>query len=281
MTWWKPAGSWISIPFSVVNFFSRKCFFMKKQAFVDLEEVAAIHASPAKLYHSLGQLIRSKIQSGEWVIGGKIPSERMLMQAFSVSRATVRQAVDILIKEGILYRVQGKGTFAAPPKIKQGVLRLLEFSNIMQRNGFIPSASLLGREIYEPSLDIRRALTLSDGDKAFWYQRLLSVDGMPILIENTYYSATRFPDLLATYDGMEDARIFISRHYGVQVKRESEVFEPVILEAYEANLLGVKQGFPALWVEYIINDLDDTPVVFGSIVLRGDRCRFYIDLTLE
>jgi GntR family transcriptional regulator len=252
---------------------------LKNHTLINLGEVAAIRTSPAKLYRSLGQIIRSKIQSGEWPVGEQIPSERMLMQAFGVSRSTVRQAIENLVKEGILYRVHGKGTFTAPQKIKQGVLSLLEFSNTMRRNGLNPSARLLGKMLYDPPPDIRQSLGLLETDKAFWFQRLLSVNDLPILIENTYYSATRFPDLLEIYDGVEETPIFISKHYGVKVNRESEVFEPVILESYEANLLGVKQGFPALWVEYVVYDFSGVPVVFGTTLLRGDRCRFYVDLT--
>jgi GntR family transcriptional regulator len=254
---------------------------VKNHIIVDLDQVAAIHTSPEKLYHSLGQIIRSKIQSGDWPIGEQIPSERILVQAFGVSRATVRQAVENLIKEGILYRVQGKGTFAAPQKLEQGIFRLLEFSNIMRRNGLNPAARLLGKTLYDPPLDIRRSLALNDTEKAFWYQRLLSVNDSPILIENTYYSVNRFPDLMESYDGIEETLTFIGKQYGITVTKEREVFEPVILESREANLLEVKQGFPALWVEYIVYDISNAPVIFGTTLLRGDRCRFFVELSFE
>jgi len=61
----------------------------------NLDEITSIHASPYRLYHSLGQVIQSKIQSGEWTVGKQIPSERMLIQTFGVSRATVRQAREL------------------------------------------------------------------------------------------------------------------------------------------------------------------------------------------
>lgn len=254
---------------------------MKNHTIIGLEEVAAIHTSPFKLYHSLGQVIRSKIQSGEWPVGEQIPSERTLMQAFGVSRATVRQAIENLIKEGILYRVHGKGTFAAPPKIKQGVLRLLDFSNIMRRNGLNPSACLLGKVLYDPPLDIQRTLALPEAARVSWFQRLLSVNDSPMLIENSYFSAPRFLDMLEAYNGTEEPLVFVSRQYGLQVARESEAFEPVILESFEASLLGVKLGFPALWVEYVVYDTADIPVAYFTTLMRGDRCRFYVDLTFE
>lgn len=247
----------------------------------NLDEITSIHTSPYRLYHSLGQVIRSKIQSGEWAVGKQIPSERMLIQAFGVSRATVRQAIENLVKEGILYRQHGKGTFVAPPKIIHGTLRILDFTTIMKRNGLTPSSRLLGKELYIPPLDIRRALELPESHKVFYIERLLSVNNLPMVIENTYIPAARFPGLLDNYIIAEEPLTFINHYYGIQISKESESFEPVILENYEANLLGVKLGFPALWVEYHVYDAAGGPVTFITALLRGDRCRFYIDLSSE
>jgi len=248
---------------------------------IGLDEVAAMHTSPTTLYHSLGHIIRSKIQSGEWPVGQKIPSERELVNIFNISRATVRQGIENLVKEGILYRAQGKGTFVAPSKIEQGVLGLLEFSDVIKRNGLKPGVQLLGKEYIDPPLNIQMLLALSCSEPVVWLQRLLLVNEAPILIETSYFSAARFSDFLETYDEVEEPHKFIYRHYGVRVVKARETFEPVILEDKEAGLLGVQGGFPALWVEHIAFDATEKPVAFLTSLLRGDRCRFYTDLAFE
>ena len=252
---------------------------MNDRNIIGLDEVAAMHTGLTPLYHSLGHVIRSKIQSGEWSVGQQIPSERALMEMFGVSRATVRQGIENLVKEGILYRVHGKGTFVAPPKIRQGLLRLLEFSDIMRRSGLNPSARLLGKERVAPPLNVRKVLALSDSEPTLWLQRLLLVNESPMLIETSYFSAARFPDLLEIYDGAEEPHKLLYERYGIKIIRVSETLEPVILESQEAGLLGVKGGFPALWVEHIAYDATEKPVAFLTSLLRGDRCRFYTDLT--
>ena len=251
---------------------------MNDQALIGLDEVAAIHTGLAPLYHSLGHVIRSKIQSSEWSVGQQIPSERALMEMFGVSRATVRQGIENLVKEGVLHRMHGKGTFVAPPKIKQGLLRLLAFSDIMRRSGFNPSARLLGKECIDPPLNVRKVLAFPDSEAAAWLQRLLLVNDVPMLIETSYFSATRFPDLLEAYDETDEPHLFIYKHYGVKIVRASETLEPVIMEGHEARILGVKRGFPALWVEHIAYEATGKPVAFLTILLRGDRCRFYTEL---
>ena len=70
---------------------------MNDQTLIGLDEVAAVHTGLTPLYHSLGHVIRGKIQSGEWSVGQQIPSERALMEMFGVSRATVRQGIENLV----------------------------------------------------------------------------------------------------------------------------------------------------------------------------------------
>jgi GntR family transcriptional regulator len=253
----------------------------KKDDLIDFEEMITIHSKGSKLYHSLGQIIRGKIQSGEWGTGQAIPSERALMDAFSVSRATVRQAVDYLEREGILYRVHGKGTFVAPAKIQQGILRLLEFYSLMVKNGMNPKYRLLGKQEFEPPINIRQSLSLLEGVTVTWLQRLLLVNEAPMFIENFYFNIQDFPGLLEDYDEKEEPFELIAQQYGIKIVKASEAFEPVILESYEAKLLGVKKGSPALWVEYIAKDIANKPAAFITILMRGDRCRFYTDLSLE
>ena len=248
---------------------------------IDLDEIVAMHNSPGALYHSLGHIIRSKIQSGEWAVGQRIPSERKLMGIFNVSRATVRQAVEHLEKEGVLRREQGKGTFVAPPKIERGVLRMIEFSDIIKQNGLRPSAQLLGKDCILPPKNIRKVLNLPESALTAYLQRLLLVNGAPMLIETAYFPAVRFPNLPDVYDGAQEWRDFVFNHYDVKVIRAREIFEPVILEDREARILGVKGGAPALWVDHVAYDTSDLPVVYLTSLIRGDRCRFYTDIVFE
>ncbi|MEW5956977.1 MAG: GntR family transcriptional regulator [Chloroflexota bacterium] len=254
---------------------------MSEPTTIGLDEIATVHSSPTTLYHSLGHIIRSKIQSGEWAVGQQIPSEREMMQIFNISRATVRQGIENLVKEGVLHRIQGKGTFVAPPKIEQGVLRLMEFSDVVKQNGLKPSGHLLGKEHIVPPPNIRQLLALSDLEQVVWLQRLLRVNETPILIETSYFPAARFPNLLEAYDGLEEPHKFVYKHYGIRVTRARETFEPVILEDKEAHVLGTQGGFPALWVEHLAFEATEKPVAYLTSLLRGDRCRFYTDLVFE
>jgi GntR family transcriptional regulator len=248
---------------------------------IRLDEVTAVHSGEGTLYHSLGHVIRSKIQSGELVAGEKIPSERELIEIFDVSRATVQLAIKNLVLEGLLYRVQGKGTFVSPPKIAHRLLPIMDFSDLVEKSGITTTSRLLAKEKIKPPAHIQKMLGLMGSDYVIWLQRLILITQMPILIETSYFPFDRFPDLIDQYDGIEEPHRFLHNHYGVKFTRAQETFEPVILEKEEAEILGTKGGFPALWVELTAYEEGGKPSAYFVALLRGDRCRTYIDLVLD
>lgn len=69
------------------------------------------HAAETPLWRQLADLLRSQIQAGELQAGRIMPSETTLMQEHDLARGTVRKAIDVLVDEGLVNRVQGRGTF--------------------------------------------------------------------------------------------------------------------------------------------------------------------------
>ena len=139
----------------------------------------------------------------------------------------------------------------------------------------------MAKEQIQPPPHVLKNLRLAKNEKVIWLQRLLSVNQTPILIETSYFSFKRFPDFLTEYDVKEDPHSFIYKRYGVKVARVKETFEPVVLEDEEAAILGTQGGFPALWVEVNAYDEQKQTVAYLTALLRGDRCRTYIDLVFE
>jgi GntR family transcriptional regulator len=85
--------------------------------------------SPLPLYYQLEQALRSLISSGSWQPGSLICSERELMRAAGVSRATVRQAISDLMREGLGKRVHDRGTFVVRTKLKQEMRSVYSFAS--------------------------------------------------------------------------------------------------------------------------------------------------------
>src|SRR3954470_16697152 len=143
-------------------------------------KVTIDHHSPVPKYSQLREILLDLVET-ELDEDQSIPSERELSARFGLSRMTVRQAVDHLVSEGRLYRVQGKGTFVARPKIDMP-LRLTSFTEDMRSRGMTPGARDLGRRVVPATAAVARELGLEIGAAVFVIERLRTADGVPMAL---------------------------------------------------------------------------------------------------
>src|SRR5690606_21984608 len=100
-------------------------------------------ARPAPLYHQLETLLRRQILAGRWAAGERIPTEEQLVEAYGVSRVTVRQALRNLVLDGYLERGPGRGTFVRKPTLTAGERGLTSFTQDMGALGLRAGARLV------------------------------------------------------------------------------------------------------------------------------------------
>src|SRR5690348_4362839 len=92
------------------------------------------------MHIQLKKILREKIDDGEYQPGDQIPSERELARLYGLNRMTVRHAITQLVKEGLLKRVQGKGTLVLQPRVTRDLIELKGFSQTMKDRGITPSS---------------------------------------------------------------------------------------------------------------------------------------------
>lgn len=218
------------------------------------------------LYYQLKEIIREKIEGNIWSEGDQIPNEMALVEKYEVSRATVRQAVLDLVREGLLVRRKGKGTFVARPKLAGDLTINFHYpeefgtKHVPMKSKVIPAPAWVAKHLDE------------SGDRNAVYQiiriRLFNED--PAAVETFYLPAKFFPGLLET--NLEE-RIFdlLSKHYGVTISKFISYVEPVLLNSMEALWLQAGQNQPALKITKVGFDQEEKPIVVTVSVLRGDR----------
>ena len=151
------------------------------------------HRSPVPKYSQLREILLDLVET-ELDADQSIPSERELSARFGLSRMTVRQAVDHLVSEGRLYRVQGKGTFVARPKIEMP-LRLTSFTEDMRARGLQPGSRDLDRRTDGASAHLARMLKIAPGDRVHVIERLRTADGIPMAVERSHVPEAVAPGL--------------------------------------------------------------------------------------
>ena len=206
--------------------------------------------------------------------GDPVPSERDLCDRFGVSRMTVRQAVDALVVEGLLQRVQGSGTFVARPKIDLQV-RLTSFSEEMRRRGMSPSVRHLRAETVPADAAVAHALEIAPGDPVVHLHQLRLADEEPMSVEHTWLSAGLVPGLL---DGDPPISLYAElESRGLPPTWGEDTVDAGDADAEEARLLGIPPGRSVLRIARRAFSRD-VATEYSRSVYRSDRYTLWVPL---
>ncbi|WP_022793479.1 GntR family transcriptional regulator [Marinococcus halotolerans] len=232
--------------------------------------------SPLPIYYQIQEMIRGKLESGEWPPGYMLPSERIFAEEFDVSRMTVRQAVTELVSEQLLTREKGKGTFVAEHKIEQMLQGLTSFTEDMKARGMKASSELQLFQMEEADAATARLLQLKGGS-VYRMERLRLADNKPMALENSYLHAEMFPGL-----GKEAASGSIynrlEQDYGITIGSADQSLEASLASEREAELLGIAPGAPVLLISRTTYTADGEPFEHVISSYRGDRYKFRIHM---
>jgi GntR family transcriptional regulator len=232
-------------------------------------------------YYQLANILRERIVKGELAARKSIPSERQLEKDYSVSRTTIREAIDLLVRQGFLYREHGRGTFVSPQKLQKGISELTSFTEDMKRRGIKPGQKILEIGYVEPPEDVRGHLELSrESGKILRIERLRLGGGVPMGLQTSYYALpggqtiTRqeLDEYGSTY------RILREKFHLIPTEAD-ETLEVALASSREALLLQIKPRSPLLLSERTTYSQDRSVIEFVRILYRGDRYRYIAKLT--
>lgn len=236
-----------------------------------------LELGPVPLHHQVYLDLIGALDDGEWRPGDRLPTERQLASRYGCSLITVRRALTELAREGRIERTRGRGTFVLHPRLEIDFGGTHSFTEDMQRRGLDPETRLVAARPEVAGEGVAAALGLEPGSPTLYLERLRLADGEPLVLEQVHLPAERFPGLLASDLEHDSLYGILTRRYGTRIVRAREAIEPVLLRAREARLLDQPPGRPALLVEGIAFDPDDTPIELARSYVRGDRTRYYVE----
>jgi GntR family transcriptional regulator len=231
---------------------------------------------------SLARWIRQGLRDGTLSPGDRVPSENELSRRLGVSAITVKRALNELGRDGIIQRIQGRGSFIARPRVLSlGLERLYSLTTVAQERGMEPARLCLELVEMPSSANIAQNLFIAPGSPVAKIVRLRLVDDVPLAVDTSYVPLSIFPSILeddlnryALYDLM-------TSKYQVEPIRAREYLEPALINPFESGLLGVPVGSPAMLIARIAYGANEIPLEFNKSVIRGDMCRFYVDMLKE
>ncbi len=193
------------------------------------------------VYLQLVELVRDKINQGEYSFGDSIPSEREIAEQYGINRMTVRKALDILVDEMLLVRIQGKGTFVRMPKLVQDMRSIGGFSEFLEGRGITVTNQLLHSGVRRAGWKFSGIFSIPDKDEVFECVRTRLGDGTPYALEYLYIPNS-YVDNFPSYDLKVYSLYDIYAKNNINIVRESQLLELVSVRNPQAKLLGVEEG---------------------------------------
>jgi len=206
-----------------------------------------LYRSGLPRYLQIAEVLRSRIGGAGGAGGDRIPPEHALCAQFKVSRPTVRQALDLLVQEGLLTRQPGRGTFTSPLQPPPRNLRVIGSVEDMIALGDETQFKLLHRAIIRPPVPVAQALRLQPAERVARITGLRNTDGAPFQ-HATVYLPERIGRALLDEDLAKSSVIgAVERTLGLTVKYLEQVVEAALAPRAVADLLGVPRRSPLLY----------------------------------
>ncbi|MBA2175040.1 GntR family transcriptional regulator [Halobacillus locisalis] len=225
------------------------------------------------LYRRIAQQIKKEIESGQWKQGDSIPAELHLSEKYEASRVTVRQAIKVLVEEGLLEKIQGSGTYVKEQKIEHNIFELISFTEEMRSLSKEPVNRVLDFQLIHPPDHVQRKLKLSDNEKVFYVRRQRLVDEVPYVLEDTYLPVNLFPNL--SYQIMTGSKYdYIEKEVGKKIKDSFQEVIPVLPSEDIAEALTVNVDTPILKIQSYSVFEDGTVFEYSENHFKSDEYKF-------
>lgn len=231
------------------------------------------------IYEQIYQNLKTKIDETEFSAGEAFPSERELAEKFGVSRMTVRQALNALKQDGLIYHERGIGAFVSKRKLDVHTRNLVGFTEEMKERGLNPSSKLLLAKIEKADEETAKDLGIEIGEEVFHLQRLRLADDSPMAFEDAYLPSLRYENLDKI--DLEKVSLYevLEKEYGVRMSHAEEFLEAMAVTKKIGDALSIKKGDPVLMVHRVVFSDANLAVESVKTFYRADRYRATFHLT--
>ena len=230
----------------------------------------------SSLYQDLIDKLLDQISTMEK--GAKLPSERQLCEDYNVSRTTVRNALSFLVNSGVLYQIQGKGTFVRE-RSRENLSNYYSFTEQTKRNGKIPKSIVTSFKVRELNDKERQVFDDPSIEEVIVFDRLRLADDMPMMYEKTVIPYQKFDKI--TKDLLEKTALYeiFANNFNTKITNVRERFQVSSLTKKVADFLKLKDGSAALKITRSSYDIENNLIEYTTSYARGDM--FYYETSYK
>ena len=224
-------------------------------------------------YHQIAEALRARISAGGLTAGQRLDNQRQLAQSFGVTLMTLRQALDLLAREGLITRRHGLGTFVAPPPVDYDILQFRTLAGDLSAVGEDVATRFLRSRFGRADRRVAQELGLAEGARMFVLERLRLVDGQPLSFQVSHLPAAIGEEAAKADLTVTPLRHVLSFKLGIEITAARETVSAETLPARAARELGCAAGAPCFRSDRVSTDAERRPIVYDRVFIPGDRFR--------
>ncbi len=232
-------------------------------------------------YGKLALALRDRILQREWAPGEVIPAESTLAQSYGVALGTIRQALSLLVEDGVLQRRHGKGTFVTKGVDGASMMRFFRFRGVNDGPSETPVSRILSSRMRAATAQEALVFGASPGAQVLQLERLRSLDNEPCLLETIVLPLPLFGQLADSDTDSWDDLLYpmLQQRCGVVIQKTQDSLSFSQLNATQAKRLKLAAAHPCVLVERQAFDMAGRCVELRST--RGDAFSFKYTTQLQ
>ena len=229
-------------------------------------------------YHQIAQALRDKIGEGRIAAGERLDNQRRLAMDFGVTLMTLRQALEVLERDGLITRRHGLGTFVTAPSVDYDILHFRAFAGDLTAVGENVATRFLRTQAARADRHAARELGLAPGARVFVLERLRLVDGHPTSFQLSHLPAALGEEVARVDLAVTPLRQVLAFKLGIEITGARETVSAETLPARAARELGCAPGVPCFRSDRVSTDAESRPIVYDRVFIPGDRFRITREL---
>jgi DNA-binding GntR family transcriptional regulator len=233
--------------------------------------------SPIPLHQQLADLLAAAIYDGTLKAGDQLPSENELLRLLNISRSVVRQTLNNLSRQGLIYTEHGRGSFVSAQKIVKPLDILQSYHAGMKKAGIAVDVRILSKSILIPNEEIAHLLALKRDDKVFLLERIAFDHDLPVSLLTSYVALGAGDEDKVMRFGGGSLYEFLARECDIHLASSHNTVEIVFARENDSRLLNCSNGSALMQIQSVSYNQAQAPIERAIVVYPGFMFRFQYD----
>lgn len=206
-----------------------------------------------------------------------IPAEGQLEKTYNVSRITIRKAIEVLEKDNVVIKKQGKGTFVSEKKVLYDANSIGSLTQRLSKQKHLLTTKSISFEIIENEHFVKDLLECS---RLLCIKRVRLLDEVPFALMTNYFDINTVPDIDKKLN-LESLYSFLKEEYNIEFQNAEEIVEAIAANEEDSKKLNIKEGSPLLSLKRLSFDQHNKPIEYSNLIIKGDMYKHKIILSNE